>query len=118
MNITMWQIYWITRLDDIGIAIGILTIFLGITSVILLAGSVGFPDNNPGWYPEKAKYFYRVSLFFLGTLFINTMIPSTKDMAAILVIPKIVNNKQVQKFPSQIMDLATEWMAALKPTAK
>ncbi len=44
-----------------------------------------------------------------------TFIPSTKQMAAIMIVPKIVNNEKVQTIGNKVYDLAVEWMEELKP---
>lgn len=114
MKITMWQMYWITRLDDIGTALAVIIALSGITAIFTLINACGFSDAEV-WNPEKAVYFYRTVMFFMAILMFETLIPDSKSMAAILIVPKIVNNEQVQQMPSKIMDLATEWLEALKP---
>lgn len=115
MNITPWTIYWITRLDEIGCVLTVLAFFVGFYVLFMLMSTIGFPNDEPQWKKERAKYFFYGVTVFFALLFGNALIPSTKDMAAIIVIPKIVNNKQVAELPSKIVDLATDWLDHLKP---
>ena len=56
-----------------------------------------------------------ISFFFGIFLFVvNVFVPSTKDAAAILLVPKIVNNEKVAAIPSKVLDLANDWLDALK----
>lgn len=114
MIITPWQMYWITRLDDIA------QFFLVSGLGLIMAGTFFFF----GWkthFGEQSFDAERSNLpiafpilgFFL--LMASTMTPSTKDMAAILIVPRIVNNEKVQEIPSKVLDLATEWLEELKP---
>jgi hypothetical protein len=46
---------------------------------------------------------------------VATFIPSTKQMAAIMIAPKIANSEKVQTIGNKVYDLAVEWMEELKP---
>ena len=92
--ITSWDIYWITRLDGIivGFEVGCFVSFL-----IILLGLVGYIIL----ISEKVFLFKR-QLFLLliipALLFIaQIFIPSTKEMAAIIILPKIANSEIVQE---------------------
>ena len=37
-------------------------------------------------------------------------------MAAIIVVPKIVNNAKIQALPDKLLDFGTEWLEELKPS--
>jgi hypothetical protein len=105
--ITMTQMYWIVTLDSIVMA----TFFL---SVVFLFGTVaafGFAASteNHWWLPITS------SLMLLVSLAVWTLTPSTKQMAAILVVPKIVNSEKLQTAGNRLYDLAVEWMDELRP---
>ena len=51
----------------------------------------------------------------MATQIAVALVPSTAQMAAIVVVPRIVNNEQVQTVGSRLYDLATEWLDELKP---
>lgn len=118
MNITPMQMYLFTRLDSVCV---VSTVFI-VISAFATAGSMfygmGFPDDEPGWHKERLGPFrFWVKLLLVSSV-IGVAIPSQKEVAAIYVIPKIVNNEKVQAIPSKILDLATGWLDALKPEKK
>ena len=45
----------------------------------------------------------------------SCLIPTTREMAVILVVPRIANSEKVQQAGNKLYDLAIEWMAELKP---
>ena len=111
MEITTWQIYWITRLDAVLMFFAFLFVIcvcIGITALIL------YPE-----YPNESKRFVKLSIpAMILSLLLFVFIPSSKQMAAIIIIPRIINNEKIQVFPNQIMDLASEWLQELKPNKK
>ena len=118
--ITPAQMYWLTRLD----ALNNLFVFMCVQPVIL-AGIclVCLPILIEGSKDHPFNRFVRkmlcpaILLSFLGVLCMS-LVPSTREMAAILVIPKIANSEKVQAVGGKIYDLATEWLEALKPSKK
>lgn len=51
----------------------------------------------------------------------ETLIPSTKQMAAIIVVPKIANSEVVAEMgdtAKELVGLAKAWLVELKPKAK
>lgn len=106
--ITSWELYWITRLD------GILNASIGVAVlgfvVALFSSLVLFIEEK-----EKARPWIKRG-FITGFLFgaIAVLIPSSKEMAAILVLPKIANSQLIQqKIPQEAAELYTmakEWM--------
>lgn len=116
--ITASDIYWITRLDAARI------LFI-LTAVASLAGSVvclicamihgdirvtcpsmysGVPDARPGYY-RCVKWL--LPLAFFGGL--------VKEAVAIVVVPCIANNQDVQGLGSDVVGLAREWLDELRP---
>lgn len=106
MNITPFEMYLITTLDSIYIASTIIAFACAFLSII--------------FYMEGFKwYFYTISLYvFIIAASAAIFIPSTKQIAAIFIIPKIANSEKVEKIGNGLYDLAVEWMNELKPTKK
>lgn len=101
---TWFQMYLFTRLDSIHCALIIGCVILGL--LILFAppfiSLTGFDEHN--WEEEKAEKeqllkkveTILISLFIIfGGL--KVAIPTQKEMAAIIVVPGIINNKQIQQ---------------------
>lgn len=144
MEITTMQMYWLVKLDDIRSFIeglGCLpgfAIFFGLlgaivfTLVYFLAGNGSF-EMFSGRTDEEFQSIRTTLWKWRGTCiktgivsaaivialsFISDMIPSTKQMAAIMIVPKIANSEKVQTIGNKVYDLAVEWMEELKPNKK
>lgn len=111
--ITPTQMYWLTRLDnicDILGAGGLITLLLGVSFLLVY------------WINDGDEYFkickplgIKTLVLFLALLVGSAFVPNTKQMAAIIVVPKIINNEKVQTVGNKVYDLAIEWMDTLKP---
>lgn len=97
--ITSWDIYWITRLDAI---VGVL-----ILAAVLLPVAVFVLAFYGDVRHDKCSYYktgiVRCCVVFIAVVLLSTFVPSTKQFAAIYLIPKIANNEQVQKLPDNAM---------------
>lgn len=128
--ITTTQMYWITRLD------GIVTLLALLASLLCVAGVIMFVHGRCecvavkqwSWDTDKSiaarrefgRKLFKASfmMFSVGILFylILVMVPTTKQMAAILVIPRIANSEKVQQAGNKLYDLAVKWMDELEPS--
>ena len=116
MDVTPWTIYWITRLDSVNVVLGLfvgLALILTVLSVGFLLSSIDADDENGIRWAKRGIFGFSALLLGLGAVTVLT--PSTKQMAAILVIPAIVNNEGVQEVGGELVDLAREWMRELRP---
>lgn len=129
--ITGWQIYWLTRCDEIkamlepGFGWGLfwLVSTIGLLiSTIFWAATEGSPETSEKYdifrIATAAKCILKpacivFSAFILLGATISALIPTTKEMAAIVVIPKIANSQPVQDIGQGIVDLAKDWMIEL-----
>jgi hypothetical protein len=114
MTITPFQMYWLVMLDSLS------SVFIGTGIVIAIPLAILVIVYLVYLTEDKIK-IVNSKLFFLWILpfvfvVIGNLIPSTKQMAAILIIPKIVNNQKVQEIPNKLLTLAEEWMDELRPT--
>jgi hypothetical protein len=116
------EIYWLTRLDGIVNLSTVMAIFGTVSAIVgtivLVVWAVcenGKADNG-WWFLLKTIIIVWIAsiLFVLATLFV----PTTKEMAAIIVVPKIVNNEQVKELPENVLDLANEWIKSKKEELK
>ena len=105
--ITTSQMYWIVILDNINVMLVILSVMFtaGTFAAFGYAGTI----EDHWWLP--------ITSFIMLFVFMATcaFLPSTRQMAAILVVPKIANSEKVQTVGNKLYDLAIEWMAELKP---
>lgn len=115
------EMYTIVKLDDIRNLLCALSFMAGTTALISgVAYTVMAAEDNPDKSVLRLKLrirniaFVSIPLLFL---FITTqaMIPSVKQMAAILVVPPIINNDHVQQLPDKLLHLADDWIDKLSP---
>lgn len=120
---TWFQMYMFTRLDSIHVALTIGCFILGL--LILFAPPIidiaDFDGRN--WAEEKAKKarLLKKAETILISLFVifgglKIAIPTQKEMAAIIVVPAIVNNEQIQQIGKNGLDLtamATDYLKSI-----
>ncbi len=105
--ITSWQIYWFTRLDIIR-CIAFIFAFLGFIAA-LISGFVSAVTNDPREEDDHiaATRIFKWSLpVFIFGIFTLSFVPSTKEVAAIWAIPKVINNPQVQSIGTNTLNIA------------
>ena len=122
--ITSAQVYWLLMLDSIkgvvfgfGIVGAMLSGFLFTGTMIAFLATVG-DDYNKEEHKAIgvwARWSFVPFFILLAILLSSALIPNTKQMATIMVAPKIINNEQVQELPSQVLELANDWLEELKP---
>jgi len=61
-------------------------------------------------------------MLLLPFFMLTTFLPTTKQMAAIIIVPKICSavesNEQLKQLPNNLFTLANEWMEELRPPKK
>jgi len=123
--ITSAQMYWLTRLDGISCIIMTCTILLCIAyGTGLFFGLVRYLDNfhyGPDDKDLKAaksmlRFIAKYSFVPIAGIVLSCLVPTTREMAAILIIPRIANSEKVQQAGNKLYDLAVEWMDELKPS--
>lgn len=134
--ITHSWIYWITRFDgiksmlfDFSLTFGIIgsaMVVLGIiyksiySNKIAIETEDGREDELFNQYKTRHAWIFRTGVRLLVTMFVfifvNVFVPNMKEMAAILIIPKVANAEPVQEFGVEFVNLAKDWMNELRPT--
>lgn len=114
MSMTTMQMYWLVMLDSINIGSVFMCIIFGVCTFAMIGFAVDL-GTCPTFVKVCAPLFM---LFFLVSFATCVFLPSTKQMAAIMIVPKIVNNEKVQTIGNKVYDLAVEWMDELKPKKK
>ena len=119
--ITTAQMYWLTRLTPLGHGVGFIIFLLALLALGLLVLGMMMQDPHEfndegcriGWKFVKASPFVAVLAVIL--LIANCLLPTTNEMAAILIIPRVANSEKVQTVGNHLYDLACEWMEELRP---
>lgn len=105
--ITPCQMYWLVTLDSI-IAMSVtLAIILALTTSLIVCVAL---DCGKGLWGAALTAFMAIACALVATF-----TPSTKQMAAIIFVPRIANSEKVQTAGNKLYDLAVEWMDELKP---
>lgn len=115
MNITPSTIYWITRLDYINLVFGC-AIIIGIAFIILLAMRFALVEDEDE--VRKVVSVKAIAVPIAIAVFGSVFTPTSKELAAMIVIPKIENSETVQGIGKEIVELAHEWIKELKPKAE
>lgn len=116
MEITSTTIYLVTRLDGIGRLLTWASILAALLFILVLIGLSAAKEQGDA---KTAKAANRAATVFLvasvSLAVLNVLLPTTKEMAAIVVIPKVANSEAVQGPGNGLVGLARQWMAELSP---
>ena len=113
MSITPEMMYWLTRCDSICIAGFFLTVVFGIGFSISFCAII---DEVSGVLIRLFCLFSFVASF--AGIATCVFVPSTREMAAIYVVPKIANSQTVKDLGEGVVTLAREWLEELRPAKK
>lgn len=114
MELSAWTIYWITRCDAICVAATFITIAFAVIALSWIPMCLSL-ECKPKTLAVGEIVFIPMFVLSLG---IAVFVPSTKETAAIIVIPKIANSQEVKDISAGIVELAKEWIVELKPKKK
>jgi hypothetical protein len=130
--LTTTQMYWFTRLDQFSLFAQTLIVaggiclfgFVILSIVFFMHRTTGCEDLvNIKGIPEVLLRTRRtvgtaaVIILFFGVS-ARMFTPTTKEMAAIYVIPKVVNNEKLHDAGDKLYNLAVEWMETLRPSGE
>ena len=110
--ISSWMIYGMIVLGNLGI-IGVI---FGIISLTALFFAVIYYVIEISDFPDKDNV--KAAKLLINRLIIASVVlwllaalcPSTKEMAAIYLIPKIANNEQVQQIPNKALTVLNKYL--------
>ena len=113
MELNSWTIYWITRFDSIHLisnpvcVIGLIAIIVGVFAHIAMTSSSD--KDIQQCVPIIKKHLFWVVPTTLLFCAIEMFVPTTKEMAAIVIIPKVLNN-QLTDDMKDIHELARQYL--------
>lgn len=112
MEITPSLIYFISTIGTLKyICITILILLVILSSIIGIAIWI----ESPNYYEDNKRAPICVGIILSIFLLLSTLLPSSKTMCAMYIIPVIANNKTIQEIPNELLDLAKLWLVELKP---
>ena len=117
--ITPMQMYWLLKLDDIIGGCVIICVLL-LMCALVSATIFGYANDVRN---EKIKTYASISfiLAMIGIIFFGAVrffLPSTNQMAAIYVIPAIVNNEKIQQIGGKTLDISNQLLDLTKEYLK
>lgn len=110
MEVTPLMIYLITLADNIRGLLSFIFTFGGILSAVAFFSSLEFDISTE----VRIKWIKRVLPALFTCIILFVLIPSSKTLAAMYVIPPIVNNESVQELPAEILSFVKEYLKDLK----
>ena len=137
---SVWTIYWILKLDTLQALFGLGSVVFFCISVVGVVVYISWLNKRPhySWEKEndgspnkdfiKAKeelarwiWLWKLTPIAVLFLFIALAIPSTNQMATIIVAPQIINNEKLQQMPDKLLDLGNQqldkWLKDIKDEA-
>lgn len=113
--ITPMQMYWLLKLDDIGTTFSIIvgaSIIIVLISAFLYCISKGAEDEAT----TKISVHMLILSLICSIIFLilNTFLPTTKQMAAIYVVPAIANNEKIQQIGGKTLDISNQLLDLTK----
>jgi hypothetical protein len=113
-----FTLYLIYLSGNIHIAGSILLIITSIILVMLMGIYIFSEDEGVVEYIESevTKFKILIIVFIISSL-ITIFVPTTKELATIIVIPKLVTEESMEKIPqlsTDLLDLANEKIKELK----
>lgn len=104
--ITAFELYWILKLDAISwvaiCAAAIAGVVSGVMLALYLFASFAEDENSAFVFKKVYAYAFRV---FVVSLIASILIPTTKQMAAIMIVPKIATAENVEALTGEAKDL-------------
>lgn len=119
MTITPWTIYLITLLGDVRVAARLLTVVgAAVVALQVLYACLCFDVvMNDGTVIEKLKemkgFFKKVVAATAVCGAITILVPSSTTLAAMYVLPAVVNSELVQELPGELVELARGYVKNL-----
>ena len=118
MNITPFELYVILKLDSICSIGHFFAMTGGILCILFFCVAVATLDCKESLWKThtRAMVIGLVSIALWVSLGagILVVVPTTKQMATIIVAPKIINsvanNEELKKIPNNLLKLANEWV--------
>lgn len=108
MEISPWLIYWLMQLDSICKFVDIVAFFGALILFLTTAVRIGWKTEDcygayKKLYEITTPYYKIISVIVPIFILVNIFIPNTKTVAAMLVVPPIVKNEQMQQLPEELL---------------
>lgn len=118
MEITPFTVYLISRLTPLYetavVAAIVAAIISGLALLMLFVTTVErcWEDGVPAAIRRFVRWPAAITLVSLA---VSVLTPTTKDAAAMIVLPRIANSQSVKELGDTVVELAKAWCEELKP---
>ena len=126
----MNEIYWITRLDSIGLWLCIISIVSGVFAVCSLIPYFVKRDDyveereekHKNWMDFWEKVVKRSTIVFFIFMPLSVLVPTTKEAMLIwgvgTTIDYVKNNETIQQLPDKCVEALDAWVESLNEDSK
>lgn len=126
----MNEIYWITRLDSIGLWLCLISIVSGAFAFCSLIGYFVERDfyvtrraeKDKNWMDFWEKVVKRSTIVFFIFMPLSVLVPTTKEAMLIwgvgTTIDYVKNNETIQQLPDKCVDALDAWVESLSEDKK
>jgi len=117
---TSWFIYWMIIIGRLHVFFGGAAILFTVVIIIWEITMIIYYSDDADKKHATQKMLLPVKFSFLIPLFtlLSIFTPKLEEIAAIYLIPKLVNNESVQEIPEKALDLLEaqldKWIAGIK----
>ena len=118
MELSAFSIYCIGIVDGVkSMLAGLGTMFAFLSAIFAIFEMTDFSER-----PERVKNTRRrllitfVALFAICTL--QVFIPTSKTVIAMVTIPPVINNEEVQKLPKNLIEFLNDYLESFNPRSE
>ena len=114
--LTPAMIYWVSMADQIRDFLWSFPAFVFLVCCLwgLAKSYVGY-DEKVIWNKKEKTLVVALLIAVITCLIIRVFMPSSKTLAAMYVLPPIVNNESVQALPSEVLDFVRGYIKQYTP---
>lgn len=116
--ISAWQVYLVLQLDSIGATLSFLST-AGVLTLGVLVATNAFSKHDAAEFPTsvgnmearkeawaaRSKWIKRIALITFPIMAFNAFLPSSKTVAAMIVLPAITSDKVIDTVAPEVREL-------------
>lgn len=106
---SMWQIYWLTRLFNLQSALSVIAVVFGFSTFLFGISMVTeFKEKEKGIY----KYWAKQSLTaFVSSMALFIFLPSKSDVAIMVAGSWATNSEEMKKLPDNVVKTINDFLS-------
>ena len=111
MEINALNIYLFGVLYELrGYVDGCITGIIFILAILSFGTFIGVVNDLIEFKQYIIRWFKRLIVALICLVFLKGFTPSKEIVAAMLIVPPVVNNEKVQELPENILDFVNSWL--------